>query len=70
MNKISIILKIGRSDYFYRKHRIECIRTWLTERKIPHTFMLLDSYEPEIPHVVILHSSDVDATAFKLRFEL
>ncbi len=66
-NQVPVILKAS-GGYFDRlgQHRIR--ENWLTSRNIPHTFMLMDSYEPEIPHVVLLDAKD--ATAFKLRFGL
>lgn len=68
MSLVPITLKYSGSGYFDRLGQHRICENWLTSRKIAHTFMLMDSYEPEIPHVILL--DDRDATAFKLRFGL
>jgi len=64
----TIILLKYSGGYFDRLGQARIYKNWLTTRNIEHTFMILDSYEPQIPHVIRLGSKD--ATAFKLRFGL
>ena len=66
-SQIAIILKYS-GGYFDRLGQSRIYKNWLTTRNIEHTFMMLDSYEPEMPHLVLLDNKD--ATAFKLRFGL
>jgi hypothetical protein len=67
MSQVTVILKYS-GGYFDKLGQHRILENWLTSREIAHTFMLMDSYEPEIPHVVLLQARD--ATAFKLRFGL